>query len=131
MLVLENLLYTKNHEWIKVDGDKAYIGITDYAQKLLGDIVFVDLPSEDDEISKGDAFTTIESVKAAEDIFMPASGKVLEINEALSDSPVLINENAYDAWMINIELSNKDELKDLLKAKEYEELCNELSEKEE
>ncbi|MBZ9624078.1 glycine cleavage system protein GcvH [Clostridium sp. FP2] len=131
MLVLENLLYTKNHEWIRVDEDKAYIGITDYAQKLLGDIVFVDLPSEDDEISKGDAFSTIESVKAAEDIFMPASGKVLEINEALSDSPVLINENAYGAWMISIELSNKDELKDLLKAKEYEELCNELSEKEE
>lgn len=131
MLVLENLFYTKNHEWIKVDGDKAYIGITDYAQKLLGDIVFVDLPSEDDEISKGDAFSTIESVKAAEDIFMPASGKVLEINEALSDSPVLINENAYDAWMISIELSNKDELKDLLKAKEYEEFCNEQCEKEE
>ncbi|MBZ9635460.1 glycine cleavage system protein GcvH [Clostridium sp. FP1] len=131
MLVLENLLYTKNHEWIRVDEDKAYIGITDYAQKLLGDIVFVDLPSEDDEISKGGAFSTIESVKAAEDIFMPASGKVLEINEALSDSPVLINENAYDAWMISIELSNKDELKDLLKAKEYEELCSELSEKEE
>ena len=131
MLILENLLYTENHEWIRVDEDKAYIGITDYAQKLLGDIVFVDLPSEDDEISKGDAFSTIESVKAAEDIFMPASGKVLEINEALSDSPVLINENAYDAWMISIELSNKDELKDLLKAKEYEELCTELSKKEE
>lgn len=131
MLVLENLLYTKNHEWIRVDGDKAYIGITDYAQTLLGDIVFVDLPSEDDEISKGDAFSTIESVKAAEDIFIPASGKVLEINEALSDSPVLINENAYDAWMICIELSDKDELKELLKAKEYEDLCKDLCEKEE
>lgn len=131
MLVLENLLYTKNHEWIRVDGDKSYVGITDYAQKLLGDIVFVDLPSEDDEIAKGDAFSTIESVKAAEDIFIPASGKVLEINEALSDSPVLINENAYDAWMICIELSNKDELKELLNAKEYENLCKDLSEKEE
>lgn len=131
MLVLENLLYTKNHEWIRLDVDKAYIGITDYAQILLGDIVFVDLPSEDDEISKGEAFSTIESVKAAEDIFMPVSGKVIEINEALSDNPVLINENPYATWMISIELSNKNELKDLLKAKEYEKLCNELCEKEE
>jgi len=131
MLVLENLLYTENHEWIRVDEDKAYIGITDYAQKLLGDIVFVDLPSEDDEICKGDAFSAIESVKAAEDIYMPVSGRVLEINKALSDSPVLINENAYDAWMISIELSDKDELNDLLKAKEYEKFCKELSENEE
>ncbi|MCB2290115.1 glycine cleavage system protein GcvH [Clostridium sp. CS001] len=130
MLILENLLYTKNHEWIRVEGDKAYIGITDYAQTLLGDIVFVDLPSEDDEIAKGDSFSTIESVKAAEDIFIPASGKVLEINEDLSDNPVLINEGAYDAWMICIELSNKDELNELLKPSEYEALCKELDEKE-
>lgn len=131
MLVLENLLYTENHEWIRIDGDKAYIGVTDCAQKLLGDIVFVDLPSEDDELSKGDVFSTIESVKAAEEIFMPASGRVLEINEAVSDNAVLINENAYDAWMISIELSNKDELKELLKASEYEELCKDLCHEEE
>ncbi|HAK42861.1 MAG TPA: glycine cleavage system protein GcvH [Clostridium sp.] len=128
MLVLENLLYTKNHEWIRVEGDKAYIGVTDCAQRLLGDIVFVDLPAEDDELSKGEAFSTIESVKAAEEIFMPASGNVLEINEDLTDNPVLINENAYEAWMICVELSNKDELKDLLKAEEYQELCKDLCE---
>lgn len=126
MLVLENLLYTKNHEWIRVEGNKAYIGVTDCAQNLLGDIVFVDLPSEDAEFSKGEAFSTIESVKAAEDIFMPAGGKILQINEDLTDNPVLINENAYDAWMICIELSDKEELKDLLKAGEYEELCKDL-----
>lgn len=126
MLVLGNLLYTKNHEWIRVEEDKAYIGVTDCAQKLLGDIVFVDLPSEDDEFSKGEAFSTIESVKAAEDIFMPASGNVLQVNEELTDNPILVNENAYDAWMICVELSNKDDLKDLLKAEEYEELCKDL-----
>lgn len=128
MLVLENLLYTKNHEWIRIDGDKAYVGVTDCAQRLLGDIVFVDLPSVDDEFAKGESFSTIESVKAAEDMFMPAGGRVLQINEELSDNPVLINENAYEAWMICIELSNKDELEDLLKAKEYEELCKDLCE---
>lgn len=125
MTVLENLLYTKNHEWIRVEGEKAYIGVTDHAQKLLGDIVFVDLPEEDDEFSKGDSFSVIESVKAAADIYMPAGGKVVEINENLSDNPESINSDAYENWMIVIELKDKEDLKDLLNSKEYEALCKE------
>lgn len=125
MTVLENLLYTKNHEWIRVEGDKAYIGVTDHAQKLLGDIVFVDLPEEDDEFKKGESFSVIESVKAAADIYMPAGGKVIEVNEVLSDDPAAINSNAYENWMIVVELEDKEDLKDLLKASDYENLCKE------
>ncbi|SFA84457.1 glycine cleavage system protein GcvH [Clostridium frigidicarnis] len=125
MAVLENLLYTKNHEWIRVEGDKAYIGVTDHAQKLLGDIVFVDLPEEDDEFKKGESFSVIESVKAAADIYMPAGGKVIEVNEVLSDDPAAINSDAYENWMIVVELEDKEDLKDLLKASDYENLCKE------
>lgn len=130
MKVLENLLYTENHEWIRVEGDKAYIGITDCAQHLLGDIVFVDLPGEDDELAKGETFSTVESVKAAEEIFMPASGKVIEINEALSDNPELVNTDAYEAWMIAVELTDKSELDSLLKADAYKILCEDICKEE-
>lgn len=131
MNILENLLYTENHEWIRVEGNKAYIGVTDCAQHLLGDIVFVDLPAEEDEFAKGDTFSTVESVKAAEEIFMPAGGKIVEINEALSDNPELVNENAYDAWMIAIELSDQSDLENLLKADAYKAFCKDICAEEE
>lgn len=130
MKVLENLLYTENHEWIRVEGDKAYIGITDCAQHLLGDIVFVDLPVEGEEFLKGETFSTVESVKAAEEIFMPAGGKVIEINEALSDSPELVNKDAYEAWMIAIEVTDKSDLDDLLKADAYKTFCEDICKEE-
>lgn len=123
MKVLNELLYTKEHEWVKVDGDKAYIGITDFAQDSLGDIVFVELPEVDAEFSKEDAFGVVESVKAASDLYIPVSGKVIEINEDLIDNPEKVNEDAYKNWMLLVELSDKSEIDGLLKAEEYEKLC--------
>ena len=102
MKAMKGLLYTKSHEWIKVEGNKAYVGVADYAQAQLGDIVYVELPSIDDEIEKEEAYAAVESVKAAADIFMPVDGKVLEINEALEDEPNLLNEDPYENWMIMI-----------------------------
>lgn len=122
MKVLENLLYSNDHEWVKVEGNKAYIGITDFAQHSLGDIVFVELPEIDVEFSTGDPFGVVESVKAASDIYMPIGGKVLEINEELVDSPELVNEDAYKNWMIAVELADKSELSKLLNSKDYEDL---------
>ncbi|HCQ89156.1 glycine cleavage system protein GcvH [Clostridium sp. Marseille-Q7071] len=124
MLVLDNLLYTKNHEWIRVEGNKAYIGITDYAQRLLGDIVFIELPEEGTEFSKGDAFGVVESVKAASDIYIPVSGNVVEFNEEITDSPETVNGNPYESWMIAVELQDESELKELLSPKEYENICD-------
>lgn len=121
--VLSELLYSKDHEWARVDGDKAYIGVTDYAQNALGSIVFVDLPEVGDEFSSGDVFGAIESVKAASDVFCPVSGTVTEINEGLMDNPEDINEDPYSAWLICVELSNKDELEDLMTPKEYKDIC--------
>ncbi|WP_291567828.1 MULTISPECIES: glycine cleavage system protein GcvH [unclassified Clostridium] len=124
MLVLDNLLYTKNHEWIRVEGNKAYIGITDYAQRLLGDIVFIELPEEGTEFSKGDAFGVVESVKAASDIYIPVSGNVVEFNEEITDSPETVNGNPYESWMIAVELQDESEFKELLSPKEYENICD-------
>lgn len=124
MKVLKNLLYTKEHEWVKVSGGKAYIGITDFAQHALGDIVFVELPEADTEISEGDALGVVESVKAASDIYMPIDGKVLEANEAIVDDPALVNEDAYENWMILVEIMNKAQLEDLMTAEEYEDFCS-------
>jgi glycine cleavage system H protein len=114
MKIIEDLLYTKNHEWARVEGDFAFIGITDFAQHSLGDIVFVELPELDTEFEKGDSFGTVESVKAAEDIYIPLSGTVVEINEEISDDPALVNK----------ELSEKSEAEDLMDAKAYEEHCS-------
>lgn len=125
MKIVNGLLYSKDHEWVKVEGDKAYIGITDFAQHALGGIVFVELPEVDDEFSEGDVFGVAESVKAASDIYMPLNGKVLEINEELVDNPGLINEDPYGAWMIVVELKNKDQLEEMLSAEDYEKICNE------
>lgn len=124
MKVLKNLFYTKEHEWVKVSGGKAYIGITDFAQHSLGDIVFVELPEVDSELSEGDTFGVVESVKAASDVYMPIDGKVLEANEAVVDDPALINEDAYENWMLLVEISNKSQLDDLMTAEEYEDFCS-------
>lgn len=121
MKVLENLYYTEDHEWVKVDGSKAYIGITDYAQHALGSIVFVELPEVDTEFSVGDSFGVIESVKAASDAYIPVSGKVIEINESIVDDPALLNQDAYENWMICVEMSDKSNLSSLMNANQYKE----------
>src|ERR1700687_1897191 len=114
MEVPEVLKYSKEHEWVLVEGNVATIGITDYAQDQLGDIVFVELPAIGDKVSKEDAFGVVESVKAVSDIYAPVTGKVLEVNDDLPENPEMINEDAYgDGWMIKIEMSDKDELNDL------------------
>lgn len=123
MNVLKDLLYTKDHEWIKVEGEKAYIGITDYAQHALGDIVFVELSEVDTELNAGDSFGAIESVKAASDSYIPVSGTIVETNEAIVDDPSLLNQDAYANWMICINLSNKSELDGLMNAEQYEAHC--------
>ncbi len=123
MSVLKDLLYTKDHEWIKVEGEKAYIGITDYAQHALGDIVFVELSEVGTELNAGDSFGAIESVKAASDSYIPVSGEIIEVNEAVVDDPSLLNQDAYANWMISITLSNKSDLDELMDAAQYEAHC--------
>lgn len=125
MKVLKDLYYTKDHEWLRVEGDEAYIGLTDFAQDSLGDIVYVELPEVDDEFSKEDAFAAVESVKAASDVFMPVDGKIVEVNEALLDEPGLINEDPYENWIAKIEIADKSQLDELLSADEYEKLLDE------
>lgn len=124
MKVLKELLYTKDHDWVKVEGDKAYIGLTDFAQHSLGSIVFVELPEIDSEFEKEEVFGVIESVKAASDSVMPISGKVLEINEEVVDDPSILNDNPYDNWLLCVEVTNKEELDELINAENYQELCN-------
>lgn len=120
MNVLENLKYTTDHEWVKVDGNNVIIGITDYAQGELGDIVFVDIDSELEEITKGESFGTIEAVKTVSDLFAPCSGKVLEINPELEDQPELINSDPYEkGWIIKVELSDASEIEGLLDSTIY------------
>lgn len=125
MAVLKNLYYTEDHEWIKVEGKEAYIGITDFAQEQLGDIVYVELPEIDDQLDKDDVFSAIESVKAASDIYMPVDGKILEVNEELLDAPELINSDAYENWIVKIELTDEAQLEELLTSGEYEEFIAE------
>ena len=117
MELREGLLYSKSHEWVKEEGDVAVIGLTDYAQSELGDLVFVNLPEEGDEISIGEAFSDVESVKAVSDVYAPVSGTVCEINEELLDAPEKINEAPYDAWFVKVkDITEKEEL---LTAEEY------------
>lgn len=118
------LFYSQDHEWVRVEGDKAYIGITDYAQHALGEIVYVELPSAGDELNAGDVFSVIESVKAASDSYLPVAGKVLEVNETLSDSPQLVNEDPYGSWIVMIEITDKAGLEDLMSEQEYKEFCD-------
>ena len=117
--------YTKEHEWIKADGTSATIGITNYAQESLGDIVFVELPKVGTEITAGKTFGTVESVKAVSDLYAPASGKVTEVNQELATSPEKINKDAHATWMIKIQLKDPNELKSLLSAADYEKFVNE------
>ena len=122
--VIEGLYYSESHEYVKVDGDFGFIGITDYAQNALGNVVYVDMPEVDDEVTAGEEFGAVESVKAASDLISPVSGTVVEINEALEDQPELVNEDAYTNWIIKVELSDKGDLDNLMDAAAYEEFCN-------
>ncbi|ABR47555.1 glycine cleavage system H protein [Alkaliphilus metalliredigens QYMF] len=125
MKVMAGLYYSKDHEWVKVEGNKAYIGITDFAQSQLGDIVFVEQPEVDDSFEAGDDFGVVESVKAASDLYIPLSGTVVEVNEELADDPAKVNEDPYGSWMIAIEMTKEDELKNLLTPSDYEKVCDE------
>ncbi len=122
--VLEGLYYSESHEYVRVEGDCGFIGITDYAQHALGNVVYVDMPEVDDEVSAGEEFGAVESVKAASDLFSPVSGTVVEVNEALEDQPELINEDAFENWIIKVQLSDKTELDGLMDAAAYERFCN-------
>ena len=123
MKVVEGLRYSKEHEWVKVEGEKAYIGITDFAQHNLGEIVYVELPEEGAKLRKGDILSSVDSVKAASDVYTPVSGKVVEVNEALGDAPESINSDPYKSWIAAIELDDESELKGLMNAQGYEEFC--------
>lgn len=121
MEIIKHYYYTKEHEWINVEDDIGYVGISDYAQESLGDITFVELPGEGDEVEQFEQFASVESVKAASDIFSPMSGKVLEVNADLEDDPGLINKSTYEkGWMIKIEIADADELSNLMNGSEYE-----------
>jgi glycine cleavage system H protein len=124
--VPSELKYSKEHEWVKVEGNTVTIGITEYAQGELGDIVFVELPEVDDEINEGDTFGSVESVKTVSELYAPVSGKVVESNEELEDSPEFVNESPYEkAWMVKVELSDESQLDDLLSADQYKEMIGE------
>ena len=122
----EDNLYTRDHEWIRIEGNKAEVGITEHAQKSLGDIVYVELPEIGDEIDAGDEFGSIESVKAVNSLYMPMSGNIIAVNTELNDSPETINEECYDeGWLIRFELSNQEESSELLSSKDYKEFLQE------
>lgn len=122
--VIEGLFYSESHEYVKVEGDFAYVGITDYAQHALGNVVYVDMPEVDDEVEADEDFGAVESVKAANDLISPVSGTVVEVNEALEDKPELLNEDAFENWIMKVQMSDKSELDALMDAAAYEELCN-------
>ena len=121
--IVEGLLYSDSHEWVMVDGDIAIIGVTDFAQAEMGDITYVDLPEVDDEVSKGEDFGALESVKASSELYSPVSGTVVAVNEALEDAPELVNEDAFADWIIKVEMSDKGELESLMDAAAYAEIA--------
>ena len=121
--VIEGLYYSESHEFVRVEGDFGFIGITDFAQNALGNVVYVDMPEVDDEVTAGEEFGAVESVKAASDLYSPVSGTVVEINEALEDQPELINQDAFENWIIKVELSDKSQLDALMDAAAYEAFC--------
>ncbi|MGQ9616827.1 MAG: glycine cleavage system protein GcvH [Spirochaetota bacterium] len=130
MLIPEDLRYTVKHEWIRTEGGYGTIGITDYAQQMLGDIVFVELPEAGTMIRKGESFGVVESVKAASDVYAPVSGEVVEVNEGLAEHPEFVNQSPYDkGWMIRVRISNLAELDDMMDCREYENLVQKESEK--
>ncbi|MBQ7511286.1 MAG: glycine cleavage system protein GcvH [Prevotella sp.] len=121
--VLEGLYYSESHEYVKVEGNFGFIGISDYAQHALGNVVYVDMPDVDDEVTAGEEFGAVESVKAASDLISPVTGVVVEVNEALEDQPELVNQDAYANWIVKVELSDKTELDNLMDAAAYAEFC--------
>lgn len=126
MAVPSELKYSKEHEWVKIEGNTVTIGITEYAQSELGDIVFVELPETDDDIEEGESFGSVESVKTVSELYAPVSGKVVETNEELEDSPEFVNESPYEkAWMVKVELNDESQLDELMSADQYSEMIGE------
>ena len=123
--IIDGLYYMESHEYVRVEGDFGFIGITDYAQHELGNVVYVDMPEVDDEVTAGEEFGAVESVKAASDLMSPVSGTVVEVNEALEDEPGLINKDAFENWIIKVELSDKSELDNLMDAEAYKAMIGE------
>ena len=123
--IIEGLKYSESHEWVKVEGNIAIIGVSDFAQKEMGDITYVDMPAVDDEVSAGEEFGALESVKASSDLISPVSGTVVEVNEALEDAPEKVNEDAFENWIIKVEMSDASELDSLLDAVGYKALIGE------
>ena len=123
--IIDRLYYSESHEYVKVEGDFGFIGITDFAQHELGNVVYVDMPEVDDEVTAGEEFGAVESVKAASDLMSPVSGTVVEVNEALEDEPGLINKDAFENWIIKVELSDKGELEGLMDAAAYKDMIGE------
>lgn len=121
--VIEGLYYSESHEYVRVEGEFGYVGITDYAQNQLGNIVYVDMPEVDDEVTAGEEFGAVESVKAASDLISPVSGVVVEINEALEDEPELVNKDAFENWIMKVKLSDVAELDALMGSADYEKVC--------
>lgn len=120
---VEGLYYSESHEWVRIEGEYGYVGITDYAQQAMGNIVYVDMPEEDDELAAGEEFGAVESVKAASDLISPVSGVVEEINEELEDSPELINKDAYSAWIMKVRLADPTDVEQLMDAAAYAAFC--------
>ena len=121
--IIEGLYYSESHEYGRVEGEFGYVGITDYAQSQLGNVVYVDMPAEEDEVTAGEEFGAVESVKAASDLFSPVSGEVVEVNSALEDEPELINQDAFANWIMKVRLSDPSELEKLLDAEAYAKIC--------
>lgn len=121
--VIEGLLYSESHEWVKLEDGIAVIGITDYAQHAMGDLSYVDMPEVDDEVEKGEEFGAVESVKAASDLYSPVSGVVVAVNEDLEDAPELLNEDAFANWIIKVQMSDEAELEELMDAAAYQQMC--------
>jgi glycine cleavage system H protein len=123
MNIPENLKFTKDHEWVKIDGNVATVGVTDFAQGELGDIVFVEIETEDEDLEKEEVFGTIEAVKTVSDLYMPVAGKIIEVNEELENQPELVNKEPYlGGWMVKIEMANPDQAEELLSASDYKKL---------
>ena len=123
--IIEGLYYAESHEYVRVEGEYGYVGITDYAQHELGNVVYVDMPDVDDEVTAGEDFGAVESVKAASDLISPVSGTVVEINEALNDNPELVNNDPYENWIVKVQLSDAAEVENLMSAEAYKAMINE------
>ena len=122
--LVEGLFYSESHEYVRIEGEYGYVGITDYAQDQLGNVVYVDMPEVGDEVSAGSEFGAVESVKAASDLISPVRGEIVEINEALEDQPELINQDAFENWIMKVKLSNPSETDALMDAQAYEKICH-------